>query len=67
MLGSYCRYYSRHAIVVTTVVVTVAMENRMTTHVIFPHLRMPDVRHRFLKKILYILPKGKERTRNLIL
>ncbi len=32
---SYCRYYSRHAIVVMTVVTTVAMENRMTTHAIF--------------------------------
>ncbi len=33
--GSYFCYYSRHAIVVTTVVTTVATENRMTTHVIF--------------------------------
>ncbi len=35
MLGSYCHYYSHHAIVVTTIVTTVAIENRMTMHVIF--------------------------------
>ncbi len=32
---SYCLYYSRHVIVVTTVVTTVFTENRMTTHTIF--------------------------------
>ncbi len=32
---SYCRYYNRHAISVTTEVTTVATENRMTTHAIF--------------------------------
>ncbi len=31
----YCRYYSRHAIVVTTVVTTVATENHMPTYAIF--------------------------------
>ncbi len=35
MSGSYCHYYSRHAIVVMTVVTTAAMENRMTKHAIF--------------------------------
>ncbi len=35
MLGSYYHCHSRHAIVVTTVVTTVATENRMTTHAIF--------------------------------
>ncbi len=35
MSGSYCPYYSCHAIVVTTIITTVAMENSMTTHAIF--------------------------------
>ncbi len=50
MSGNYCRYYSHHVIVVTTV----ATENRMTTHAIF------DVGHRFFLKIMYILPIGYE-------
>ncbi len=41
---TYCRYYYR----MTTVVTTVATENRMTTlATFFSHLRMSDVRHRF--------------------
>ncbi len=46
----YCRYYSRHAIVVTTVVTTVIPENCMPTHVIF--ILMSDARCRapFLRK-----------------
>ncbi len=35
MSGSYCHYYSHHAIVVMTVVTTVATENHMTTQAIF--------------------------------
>ncbi len=51
---TYCRYYGcyyyRMMTVVTTIVMTVATENRMTTHAIFSHLRMPDVGHFFKKK-----------------
>ncbi len=46
IVHNYGCYYYR----VTTVVTTVATENHMTTYVIFPHLRMPDVGHRFFKK-----------------
>ncbi len=35
MSGSYCHYYSPHALVVMTIVTTVAKENHMTTHAIF--------------------------------
>ncbi len=46
IFSNYCRYYSRHAIVVTTVVT----ENRMPTHVIF--ILMSDARCQalFLRK-----------------
>ncbi len=42
MSGSYCCYYSRHAILVTTVVTAVVTENRMPTHAIF--ILMSDAR-----------------------
>ncbi len=50
MSGSYCRYYSIHVIVVTTVVTTVVTENCVPTHAIF--ILMSDVRCRapFLRK-----------------
>ncbi len=35
MSVSYCHYYSRHTIVVTTVGTTVPTQNCMTTHAIF--------------------------------
>ncbi len=54
MSGSYCRYYSLHAIVVTTVV----SENHMPTHAIFFLCQMHDVGQQFLKKIVCILPIG---------
>ncbi len=46
MLGSYCRYYSRHVIVVMIVVIRVVTKNRTWMHAIF--ILMPDTRCRAL-------------------